>query len=167
MQISPHVQALQRQLLSAAAAGGPETEQVAERLAAALDAAARLAILDALSDAAGEITLDLAPGSVDLRLRGRDVEFVVTSPAEFESPGDSASAPTTSAPMAEADDTEDASTSRTTLRLPDALKARAEAAAAKEGVSLNTWLVRAIGAALVPATGETQSRSSSFSGWVR
>jgi predicted HicB family RNase H-like nuclease len=70
--------------------------------------------------------------------------------------------------MAEtADDTEDASTSRTTLRLPDALKARSEAAAAKEGVSLNTWLVRAIGAALVPTNGETQSRSSSFSGWVR
>ena len=78
MNIGSYVESLQRQLLSAAASGGPETEEIAGRLAAALDAAARLAILDALTDAAGEITRDLAPGSVDVRLRGRDVEFAVT-----------------------------------------------------------------------------------------
>jgi hypothetical protein len=175
MQISPHVEALQRQLLSAAAAGGPETEEIAGRLAVALDAAARLAILDALSDAAGEITRELAPGSVDVRLRGRDVEFAVTSPgavdggvAQSAPTPSTATAPTTSAPADSAgDDAEDTATSRTTLRLPDALKARAEAAAANEGISLNAWLVRAISASLEPKRDERQRRSSQYAGWVR
>jgi hypothetical protein len=157
MQISPYVEALQRRLLSAAAAGGPETEEVAARLATALDAAARLAILDALSDATGEITRDLAPGSVDVRLRGRDVEFAVSSPSLVQGAAVAETAPT--APTAP--------TSRTTLRVPDALKARAEAAAAGEGISLNTWLVRAMTAALEPKREQREQRSSSYSGWVR
>ncbi len=170
MQLSPHVEALQRQLLSAAAAGGPETEEIAARLATALDAAARLAILDALSDAAGEITRDLAPGSVDVRLRGRDVEFVVTSPVSSGASPGAESAPTAPAPPsqpAEPGDDEDASTSRTTLRLPDTLKSRAESAAANEGVSLNTWLVRSITAALEPKREPSDQNSSRYAGWVR
>ena len=168
MQISPHVEALQRQLLSAASTGGPETEEIAARLATALDAAARLAILDALTDAAGEITRDLAPGSVDVRLRGRDVEFAVTSPILETPPDHAQNALVTAAPAGESpDDADDAATSRTTLRLPDALKSRAEAAAAAEGVSLNTWLVRAITAALEPRTDDRTNRSSSYTGWVR
>lgn len=170
MQISSHVEALQRQLLSAAAAGGPETEEIAGRLAAALDAAARLAILDALTDAAGEISRDLAPGSVDVRLRGRDVEFAVTSPTVIDAASVDRTAPTPTAPQPpapDADDADDGSTSRTTLRLPDALKLRAEAAAANEGLSLNTWLVRAIGAALEPKPEQNVARSSQYSGWVR
>jgi hypothetical protein len=171
MQISTHVEALQRQLLSAAAAGGPETEEIARRLAAALDAAARLAILDALSDAAGEITRDLAPGSGDVRLRGRDVEFAVTSPVASAAPGEvptTPTGPTTRAPTADSgDDGDDAATSRTTLRLPDALKTRAEATAANEGVSLNTWLVRAVTASLEPKRDEREQRSSRYAGWVR
>jgi len=168
MQISPHVEALQRRLLSAAAAGGPETEEIAGRLAAALDAAARLAILDALSDAAGEITRDLAPGSVDVRLRGRDVEFAVSSPSAIEgAPAGRVASATPSTQPTETEDGEDAATSRTTLRLPDALKSRAEAAAANEGVSLNTWLVRAVSAAVEPKPEEPQQRSSQYTGWVR
>ncbi len=168
MQISPYVEALQRRLLSAAGAGGPETEEIAARLATALDAAARLAILDALSDAAGEITRDLAPGSVDVRLRGRDVEFAVTRPAALEAPAVAQSAPTAPTPTVDsADEGDDPTTSRTTLRLPDALKARAEAAAANEGVSLNTWLVRAISTALEPKTAVREEQSSRYSGWVR
>lgn len=176
MQISPHVEALQRHLLSAAAAGGPEAEELAGRLAVALDAAARLAILDALSDAAGEITRELAPGSVDVTLRGRDVEFAVTSPAGIDAGvAQSAPAPSTAtAPVSPpssaepaGEDAEDAATSRTTLRLPDALKVRAEAAAANEGISLNTWLVRAISASLEPKRDERQQRSSQYAGWVR
>ena len=81
MQISTHVEALQRQLMATAAAGTAETEEIAGRLVVALDASARVAILEALSEAAAEITRDLAPGSVDVRLRGRDVEFVVSRPA--------------------------------------------------------------------------------------
>src|SRR5688572_30578343 len=121
MQISNYIEELQRQLLTAAAAGGAETQDVGERLAAALEAAARLAILEALSDAAGEITRELAPGSVDVRLRGRDVEFVVAKPA-----GDPAASSVVSAagvePTPAAEDADEGSMSRTTLRLPDSLK---------------------------------------------
>jgi siderophore synthetase component len=162
MQIAHHVEELQRQLLTAAAAGDPETQERAERLVAALEPAARLVILEALSDAAGEITRALAPGSVDVRLRGRDVDFAVSTPAS-EPPGAAGDAPAAQ-PAAEDDD---GSTSRTTLRLPDALKARAEAAAARDGVSLNTWFVRAVNAALEPRPAVRESRGSSFSGWVR
>src|SRR5690242_6917706 len=77
MDLAPYVDDLQRQLSVAAEAGGDEARVVAERLSAQLEAATRLVLLDALSTAAGEITRELAPGSVDLRLRGRDLEFVV------------------------------------------------------------------------------------------
>ncbi len=80
MELGPYVTDLQRQLADAAANGAEDTRAAAERVAAGLDAATRLVLLDALSAAVGEITRDLAPGSVDLRLRGRDVEFVVTQP---------------------------------------------------------------------------------------
>jgi hypothetical protein len=171
MQITPHVEELQRQLATAASAGGAETAEIAERLAAALGPAARLAILEALSEAAGEVTRQLAPGSVDVRLRGREVDFIVSRP-EAESAVETALA--TSGPIAlatgatagQADDADDA-TARTTLRLPDSLKTRAEAAAAAEGVSLNAWLVRAVMTSLDPAPGALVHASSSYTGWVR
>lgn len=165
MNITPHVENVQRQLVAAAAAGGDEAREAAGRLASALDAAARLAILDVLAEAAGEITRDMAPGSVDLRLRGRDVEFIVVRPAV-----DIAATPVASASIAAgpADDSDDASTSRTTLRLPDALKVRAERAAEAEGISLNAWLVRAATAALEPARSPSrETHGSSYTGWVR
>ena len=78
MDIGEYVTELQRQLVQAAENGNDDTRAVAERLAAGLDSATRLVLLDALSAAAGEITRDLAPGAVDVRLRGREIEFVVT-----------------------------------------------------------------------------------------
>ena len=163
MQISSHVEELQRQLLTAAAAGGPEAQEIAGRLTSALEAAARLTILETLSEAAGEITRELAPGSVDVRLRGRDVEFVVTQPAHEPAPE---LAPP-SEPAAVTDDGEEGATSRTTLRLPDSLKSRAEAAATAEGISLNAWFVRAVGAAIEPRRSTPRTHGSSFTGWVR
>jgi hypothetical protein len=164
VQVSPHVEELQRQLLNAAASGGPETAEIVERLAVALEAAARLAILDALSEAVGEITGQLAPGSVDLRLRGRDVEFAVATPTP-EPVADPPRPP--GQPLATEDD-DDSTASRTTVRLPDALKARAAEAAAAEGVSLNTWLVRTVAAALEPSHQPVRgSHGSSYSGWLR
>jgi hypothetical protein len=162
MELGPYVTDLQRQLADAAANGAEETRAAAERVAAGLDAATRLVLLDALSAAVGEITRDLAPGSVDLRLRGRDVEFVVTAPtAETE---------TDERPVVSVD-LDDASTSRTTLRLPDALKARVDEAAAADGLSVNTWLVRAVAAALEPKQRRTAQRSlrtgDNFAGWAR
>lgn len=162
MDIAPYVTDLQRQLVQAAENGADETRAVAERLAAGLDAGTRLVLLDALSAAAGEITRDLAPGSVDVRLRGREIEFVVTAaPAEQE--GDE----TPAAPV----DLDEVSTSRTTLRLPDALKAQVDDAAAADGLSVNTWLVRAVAAALQPkqrrAAQRTLRTGDSFAGWAR
>ncbi len=160
MDLGPYVSDLQRQLVDATANCTEDTRVAAERLAAGLDAATRLVLLDALSAAVGEITRDLAPGSVDLRLRGREVEFVVTT-ASAETDVDEVAAL----------DIEDASTSRTTLRLPDALKARVDDAAAADGLSVNTWLVRAVASALQPRQRRTAQRTlrtgDNFAGWAR
>ncbi|HWH25698.1 MAG TPA: ribbon-helix-helix protein, CopG family [Pseudolysinimonas sp.] len=162
MELGQYVSELQRQLLDASANGADDTRATAERLAAGLDSATRLVLLDALSAAAGEITRDLAPGSVDVRLRGREVEFVVT-----QSNTDTDSDDLPAAPL----DLDDASTSRTTLRLPDALKARVDEAAAAEGLSVNTWLVRAVAAALHPKQRRSAQRTlrtgDNFAGWAR
>jgi predicted transcriptional regulator len=162
MELGQYVSDLQRQLVDAAANGAEETRAVAERLAAGLDAATRLVLLDVLSAAVGEITRDLAPGSVDLRLRGREIEFVVTQP-NTEPDADERPAATA--------DLDDASTSRTTLRLPDSLKARVDDAATADGLSVNTWLVRAIAAALQPrqrrAAQRTLRTGDNFAGWAR
>jgi len=162
MELGPYVTDLQRQLVDAAEYGAEDTRAVAERLAAGLDAAARLVLLDVLSAAVGEITRDLAPGSVDLRLRGREIEFVVTPP-HLE--------PDTDERAAASVELDEVSTSRTTLRLPDALKARVDEAAAADGLSVNTWLVRATAAALQPKQRRTAQRTlrtgDNFAGWAR
>jgi len=162
MELGQYVGDLQRQLVDAVENGAEDTRAVAERLAAGLDAVTRLVLLDVLSAAAGEITRDLAPGSVDLRLRGREIEFVVTQP-HTEPDSDERHASTV--------DLDDASTSRTTLRLPDAIKARVDDAAAADGLSVNTWLVRAIAAALEPKQRRSAQRTlrtgDNFAGWAR
>src|ERR1035438_3832775 len=78
MNLSLYVEDIHRQLVTAAEAGGDDARTLAERLVAPLESAIRLALQDALAAAAEEITCELAPGSVELRLRGRDPEFVVT-----------------------------------------------------------------------------------------
>jgi predicted transcriptional regulator len=162
MELGQYVTDLQRQLVEAAENGTDETRAVAERLAAGLDASVRLVLLDVLSGAAGEITRELAPGSVDVRLRGREVEFVVTAPSADAENDERPAAPV---------DLDDASTSRTTLRLPDALKARVDEAAAADGLSVNTWLVRAVAAALQPKQRRSAQRTlrtgDNFAGWAR
>ena len=162
MDLGQYVNDLQRQLLDSAENGTDDTRAVAERLVAGLDSAARLVLLDVLSAAVGEISRDLAPGSVDLRLRGREVEFVVAQ-ASTEAEGDDEPAATV--------DLDDVSTSRTTLRLPDALKAKVDEAAVADGLSVNTWLVRAVAAALQPKQRRSAQRTlrtgDSFAGWAR
>jgi hypothetical protein len=194
MDLAPYVHDLQRHLAVAAEAGGEESRVVAERLSAPLEAATRLVLLEALSAAAGEITRELAPGSVDVRLRGRDPEFVVATPSGTDWTDVASSSPAPAAASARAASAasatsseaaleveiadeiaaalaDDASTSRTTLRLPDQLKARVDQAAAAEGISVNAWLVRAIGDALDPQTRrptEKASRGSDqYTGWAR
>ena len=88
MDITPYVDSLRRDLVAAAEAGSDELKQAAERLAYALDPSARLALMEAISHAAAEITAELPDGSVDVRLVGRELDFVVevAPPAEIPSP---------------------------------------------------------------------------------
>jgi len=137
MDLTPYLESLRRDLAASAAPAGEAAAHSAELLSSALESAARLCLLEALSDAAAEITTKLDGSSVEVRLRGRDAELVVT---------DGAPAPTATAappPVAEGGDM-----ARITLRLPESLKELAERAAADEGLSVNAWLVRAIAAAL-------------------
>lgn len=164
MDINPFIATLREDLAVAAEAGGDEARALAERLTAPLDTAARLMLLEALTHAADEISLELAPGSVEVRLRGRDPEFVVT-PAQ----ADEARPPTvTVAPVVPSDD--DGGTARLNLRLPDSLKQAIDAAAGAEGLSLNAWLVRAAAAALSSGSAPRSpsvATGQSFSGWAR
>jgi hypothetical protein len=166
MDLTPYVTNLRAELAVAAEAGGDEARALAERLTAPLDSAVRLTLLEALSTAADEITRDLAPGSVELRLRGREPDFVVTPPPVDE-PFTSGSATPAAPPVPEVDDS---AMSRINVRLPEQLKARIEEAAAKEKISANVWLVRAAAAAL-DGTAAPDIRPSvgkqHFTGWVR
>jgi len=170
MDLTPYVSALSAELAIAAEAGGEDARAAAERLIAPLDSAVRLTLLEALSAAADEITRDLAPGSVELRLRGREPGFVVTPPPADDSFADSASpAPAAPPPVADADD---GAMARINVRLPEQLKARVEDAAAREKISVNVWLVRAAAAALDSASARrpaSQARigGQQFTGWVR
>ena len=143
MDITPYVEHLRRDLLAAAEGAGDELRSAAERLGFALDPAARLALMEAISQACAEITAEMPAGGVDVRLDGRELAFVVDSaPAALPAPPVPPAPP---APPAPEDD--DASTARITLRLPESVKGRAEDAAAAAGQSLNTWLVNVVRAA--------------------
>jgi hypothetical protein len=179
MDLTPYVNDLQHRLGTAADAAGSDARQLAERLTAPLDAAVRLVLLDALSAAAGEISAELAPGSVDVRLRGGDPEFVVAAPGPVAEPAAAPApvpAPASPAPTPlPSVDAEEGTTTRTTLRLPDHLKSQVEVAAARDGVSVNTWLVRAVAAALEQTTGRPAAQArpqqrggqTRLTGWVR
>jgi hypothetical protein len=141
MDLTPYVDSLRHDLSAAAEAGGAEARQAAERLALALDPAVRLALMDALSQAAAEITSELPAGSVDVRLKGREPQFVVDVP-EVPMP---AVGPAVSGPDADDEqEDEDGSVARITLRIPESVKYRAEDLAAKTGHSLNSWIVNLI-----------------------
>lgn len=146
MDLAPYVERLRRQLAVAAAVGGDEARALAELLTAPLESAARLTLLDALAAAMEEVTRELGPGSVDVRLRGPDPTFVVTTTPAPRAYG----AVTEAAPPLPVE-TEEGGTARINLRLPAHLKARAEEAAGREGLSVNAWSVRALAAALPPA----------------
>ncbi|MBO2460933.1 toxin-antitoxin system HicB family antitoxin [Actinomadura violacea] len=185
MDLMPYVESLRRELAVAAEAGGPEARALAERLTGVLESATRLTLLEALSAAADEITRDLAPGSVDVRLRGGDPAFVVTPPQPGPPTSEDAAAPPEPAPepaseavpTAAAPSGEEGGTARMTLRLPEHLKLRVEEAAGRQGISVNAWLVRAISAAFEPGAGprspapgraaQQAHGGRSYTGWVR
>src|SRR3954454_21842318 len=129
MDLTPYVETLRRELAVAAEAGGDEARELAERLTAPLESATRLTLLNVLSAAMGEVTRDLAPGSVDVRLRGLDPEFVVTPPpthqpygeaGEHETAPSGVRAPAPTVPS----DGDEGGSARINFRLPAHLKTR-------------------------------------------
>lgn len=142
MQVSGYAQAVAEDLARIAAVGGEETARAAELLAVALEPALARRLQDALGEAALELSAQLEHGSVEVRVVGADPELVYVKDAE--------PAPTEAA--------DEAFAARITLRLPESLKSRLEAAAAAAGVSVNTWLVQALNRALEPRRSTGGSR---------
>jgi hypothetical protein len=139
MELSDYVAKLRGELTSITRFAGDDVARAAELLAETLESSVRLTLLDVLSAAAADITARLGDTAVEVRLADGEPTFVVlTAPADemYEEP----------AQAADAD--QEAGTARLTLRLPDPLKTRVEAAAARDGMSVNTWLVRVAGRAL-------------------
>ncbi len=166
MDLAPYVSALRDDLTTAAAAGDEQTRRLAAVLAAALEPAARLSIMNAASDLAAEVTAALGDRVVEVRLDGREIRVTVSG--EPDSGARAVPPPFTSGPDA-------GDISRMTLRLVDEIKNRAEQAAAAQGVSLNAWVSQAVQGALQgrhwnagsgTAPGAT-SRGSRVRGWVQ
>ena len=177
MDLTPYLQDIRRHLETAVEAGGEETREIAERLVVPLEAAIRLALQDVLAAAAEEITVELAPGAVEIRLRGRDPEFVVTPPPAGpadDGPSESGDLEPGGWPARGASaEGEEGANSRINLRLPEHLKARIEEAAGSEGLSVNSWLVRASAAALERADSVRRRErraphgAQRYTGWAR
>ena len=133
MQLDSHVQAIRQELAAAAARGDEEAAELARRMGEALAATLHLHLLDLLGEAALEIGGQLDAGRVEVRLAGRDPELVFIS----DEPSDAGQV-----------GVGEEFSGRISLRLPESLKTAVEAAAAREGVSTNAWLVRMIARSL-------------------
>jgi hypothetical protein len=139
MELSPYIESLKQSLKAAAAPAGKDVADAAALLSQALEPSARLSFLEAMADAAAEITAALDGASVDARLHGRGIEFIVNEAG----PPPAATVPPGPASAGETDDT-----ARITLRLPESLKESVEQAASAAVISVNAWLVRAIAGAV-------------------
>lgn len=154
MNLTPHIESIEEYLSAASAAGDDSTRRAAELLLVALEPAARLALMDALAELAGEATEELGDRRVEIRLDAGEVRVVVArtleaveeSEADVEEPG--------------------GESSRITLRLPEELKAKAERAAAAQDSSLNTWLVQVVRDAVRAAPQRGRGRQHRVRGWV-
>ena len=198
MDLAPHVTRLRSQItevlappVSAPVAGMDGDAQVGTgatgrsgpELPASLDAALWLSLLEVLSEAAEELSSQLGPGAVEVRLRGRSPQLVVAppglvGPADVDptrpgpSPGDDGAAGSGARPPAggsgsEGDDGGDGAVARVNLRLPEGLKRQAEAAARRNRTSLNSWLVTVVAEALAVGGRSAGTRGRRYSGWVR
>lgn len=172
MELTQYVDALRGSLAAAGQAAADDVRDAADRLSYAVEPSLRLTLLEALGDAAAEITTQLDGIVVEVRLRGGDPEMVATEglPAEpprpvtpqVPAPPAPPTAPVPPTPPGEE------GTSRVSLRLPETLKVRVEEAAAAEGMSVNAWLIRAVLQTFEPARPATRiSVGRNLSGWVR
>lgn len=154
MDLTPYVEALRKGLAAAAAAGTEETRRAANLLSEAVEPSVRLAMFEALAAAAAEVSEALADTTVEVRLRGHDPEVVVSNVQPEPEPE--------ATPPADADE----ALTRVTLRLPETVKSRVEQAAAAEGISVNSWLARAVSRELAQSTRQPRGRRT-FTGYVR
>jgi HicB family len=147
MQIEGYVQALREDLARVAAVGDESTARAAELLAVALESSFGRRLQEAVAEAALELTAQLESGRIEVRIVGGDPELVLIS--------DEGAGP---------EPTDEAYSARITLRLPDSLKVRIEAAASREGTSVNTWLVQALQRASEPRrpSGGSRNRLSGY-----
>ncbi|MFK0244792.1 toxin-antitoxin system HicB family antitoxin [Amycolatopsis azurea] len=152
MDLTPYITSLREDLANTASAGDEQTRRAAALLSSALEPAARLTIMNALADLAAEVTSALPGHVVDVRLDGRDVRVVVTGSAEGAEQSAPRHEPPRETPRAPKVDTGDIT--RITLRLFEQVKGQAEAAAASQGVSLNTFVSQAVQGALGKSGGE-------------
>jgi HicB-like protein involved in pilus formation len=147
MQTAKFVEKLERDLASVAALGGDAVADAAGRLAHALRSSAGMRLVETLGEAALEISAQLPEGHVEVRLAGPDPQLVYIGGERAEPP---------------AVQPDDGLTARITLRLPKNLKRELEAAATREGVSLNTWLVRALQRSAAPPPRRTGKRLTGY-----
>jgi hypothetical protein len=156
MDLSPYIESVRVGVENASSLADDRTRQIAERLGTAIESSTRLALIQALSDAAGTISAELAPSSVEVRMVGTDPEFVVSvqtveaEPTLLMPESETAAEGTEEAPATEAGDEPVA---RITLRLPQSVKARVDEMASSEGISTNAWLIRAVMDALSELSG--------------
>src|SRR6201989_3588029 len=141
MQIDGHIQALREDLLRVAAVGDEATSRAANLLSVAIEASLERRIQDVLAEAALELNAQLDAAHVEVRIAGRDPELVlVREGGSHPEPVD------------------EAFSARITLRLPESLKQRVGSAAAREGASVNTWLVQALQRAVESRRSSSRSR---------
>jgi hypothetical protein len=150
MQIDGHIQALREDLVRVAALGDENTSRAADILSVALEASLGRQIQDVLAEAALELNAQLDEAHVEVRIAGRDPELVLVR--------EDGSVP---------EPVDEAFSARITLRLPDSLKQRVESAAAREGASVNTWLVQAIQRALEPRRSMSSGSRNRLTGYGR
>lgn len=170
MDLNPYLSSLRQALANAAGTATPEVQEAADRLAQSLEPALRLTLMELASDVAADVTSRLDGAVVEVRLRGGLAELVVDQQAPTEEFAAPAPPEPPTAPMPP--EPEDASHTRVTLRLPESVKARVDEAAATDGVSINSWLVRAVQKSLTnpgsPSAAANPTRTGRrMTGWVR
>jgi predicted DNA binding CopG/RHH family protein len=145
MQTAQFVESLQADLRELAQLGGEELVQAVHRLEGAIKQAATLRLIEALTQIALEVSAQLPTGHLDVRVAGQDPQLLYV-----EEQREAADAAQTG---------EDGLNARITLRLPESLKTALEQAAEAEGVSVNTWLVRALQRATTVGAGRGAVRT--------
>ncbi len=156
MDVGQYVAALREDLTAAAAAGDEQARRTAALLGAAVEPAARLAIMNALSDLAAEVTAALGDRVVEVRLDGRDVRVAVSDPVSEPDREPEEERGSTVPPFMRGGAGDDLS--RITLRLMEQIKSQAEQAASQQGMSLNSWVSQAVQGALSGKPGRQQGR---------